>query len=195
MISQQQIIEILIGNREIAFAILSGLLGSLIHFRKTGRFPLGRLPLRALRQAWGGISAKYFTTARPREVPALLVDAEIDEIEAQLRNIHFESVDLYSYEYEGEVLNLRRPDGPNEKLAGGPIPTELHVRFFKTADGRLLCLAHHEASRFEAWKAHIKETLFSWERGREKFSGVLSAAGIGHTKIASEKSAGIEVTS
>lgn len=193
MTLKQQVVENLLKNWEYLLPILTGLIAALGHWRKTGHLPLGRLPLRALRQAWRGISTKYFAKPRPKNVPALLIDATPEEIDKKLRPIHFESADLYSLEYEDEVLNLRRPDGYFQAKDGDTFPSELHGRWFRTADGRLLCLAHHEASRFEAWNAHLDRTIFSWKRGQKKMSAVLSGRGIKHEQIESEKVAGVEV--
>jgi hypothetical protein len=181
---------------EQAAALAVGLAGTAGHYLKTGTLPLGRLPYRALRDTLRQLGNQYARTDRPRRVPGLLVtDTTAADLEAALRETaHFESVDLYSYQYDGEVCNLRRPAGSVVDPSGhGTIPVELHVRAFETADGDLWLLAHREASRFEAWGAHIRETVFSWDAGRDQTEQLLADLGIGAERHRNEDRAGVEV--
>jgi len=182
------------GNWEILLPILSGLIGALIHFRKTGRLPLGRLPFRALRRGWHELSSNYFTSPRPTGVTALLMQGDLTEIEKKLRNDHFESGDMYSFEYDGEVLNMRRASDFIER-DGEIIALELHLRLFETENNGYLCLAHDEASRLEEWGAHIRETDFSWDRGTDLMETACDDAHILYTRIESEDAVGVKVTS
>lgn len=168
--------------------------GALAHWRSTGKVPVGRLPWRTARQALRELGDQYFGKARPSGVPGLLVDAKPADLEGPLREAHFESTDLYSNEHEGEVLGLRRPSGlrPHPET-GAETPMELHPRVFETADGRSWIIAHDEASRLEAWKAHVTGALLSWERGQDRMAGVLDEAGIDYGLAESEQAAGVEV--
>ena len=179
-------------NPQVIMAILASILGGGAHYRKTGKFPIGRLPFHLLRQAALEITTKYFRTGRPQNVPGFLVRADHETFDRRMRMRCFESGDLYSYEYEGEVLNLRKPDGfVNENT-----PAELHARTFDTdIDGWIFVLAHHEASRFEAWKDHIQENHYSWGRGHEKMEGHLQGAQFEYEAVESENKAGIKITS
>lgn len=190
----EQIAQYLITHPEQTGTFLVGLLGAFGSYRKTGNIPLGRIPYRHLRRMIRDIGDTYFGTSRPRSVPALIADAPPEEVEAALRDDRYESGDLYSYEYGGEVWNLRRPAG----MAMNPkterqIPMEVHPRGFLTDDDRTLILSHREANRWEATKAHIDETVMSWSDGRDAVLADLSDVDFEITEIDSEADAGIEV--
>lgn len=155
--------QLLISRIELIVTIVAAIGAIAAHWRRTGRFPRGKLPLRAMQTLWKDLKTQYFTAEQP-DAPGLLVKCTHDELEEVLRERQFESVDLYSYEYEGEVLNMRTPSG----LVEG-VPQELHVRTFDTErDGWIRLLVHDEGSRFEAWENHYFAKMMSWERGREK---------------------------
>jgi hypothetical protein len=46
------ILEYAVSHPEQLGALLTGLAGSLVHYRRTGRVPIGRLPYRAARQVF-----------------------------------------------------------------------------------------------------------------------------------------------
>jgi hypothetical protein len=166
----------------------------LVHYRQTGRVPLGRLPWRIIKQNVRELGNQYFRRPRPRGVPALVVDAKPDDLEDTLRNEFFESVDLYSYEYADEAWNLRRPQGTrSHPETGAPVPMELHPRGFLTSDGRTLVSAHDEASRFEAYGPHLNEVLLSWKRGRDGMTEVLDQLDVEYEEVESERAADITV--
>jgi hypothetical protein len=179
---------------ETSAALAAGLVTAVAHYRRTGRLPLGRLPLRELQQTWRRITDRYTRRSRPRGVPGVLVDAPPAEVATQLRAHHFEDIDTGSYEYEDEAWSFRRPEGLGEHpTSGADLPVELHPRGFRTDGGRTLVLAHMEASRLEAWQAHIAGTLLSWDRGRDRISKVLHDAGYSPTPVRSERGADVEV--
>lgn len=187
-----QLLEYGVSHPEQVLPIVTGLAGAVFHYAKTSRVPIGRLPYRAARDIWEELSTQYAGKPRPRGVPGVVAHATLEEIEDALRQAsHFESVDLYSYEYSGEKLNLRRPSGVREHPdTGESTPTELHVRCFQTgSDGVVWILAHDEASRFEAWGAHIRESLLSWTHGRDHVETVLGDVGIEFERRASERTA------
>jgi hypothetical protein len=170
---------------------------SAFHYTRTGSLPLGRLPWRTVRDIVGELGDQYFGRSRPAGVPAILVDADIEAVETALRDVHFEGADLISYEYAGEVLNLRRPAGTKRHPdTGREIPMELHVRAFQTQSRGHLLLAHYEASRYEAQGIHLRETMLSWETGQGMLASTLhNETGLDHEKVASERDAGVEVVS
>lgn len=170
--------------------LIFGFLGAFVHYRQTGKLPLGRLPWQAIKRTAQDITTKYFKRPRPTDKPGLLVHATPTELDFALRTLYFESGDLYSYEYDGEVLNLRRPNGYNGELS----PMELHTRVFKTDESDVvLMLAHDEASRFESWGDHIRGSDLSWVHGRNHLKAVLDRSGITYSSIESEEVADIEV--
>lgn len=185
------VMEFVVSNPEAMSAFVVGFVGAIGHYAKTGRVPVGRLPFRALRDIVRELGDEYFGVRRPRGVTGLLVTASNEELDSELRTRCFESVDIYSYEYEGEVLNLRRPNGLRRNPRDGDlVPMELHVRSFDTdLDGKVWVLAHDEASRFEAWGDHYKETVFSWDRGTEHTKELLDALDLEYEEVESERTA------
>lgn len=189
-----ELISLALERPEQIGPLLAALGGVVLHYRRTGRIPIGRLPFRAVREIARDLGDQYFGVRRPRGVPGVIVTVSVDELEDALRSRHFESTDLYSYEYAAEVLNLRRPaDTHPHPESGAEIPMELHVRAFKTNDDRLLLLAHDEASRVEAWGDHMRETVLSWSRGQEQLLSTLDELGISAEAVESERDAEIEV--
>lgn len=182
--------------REV-IALIVAIGGGGFHYRKTGRLPRGKLILDALKDIWGELADQYGSVERPKGVPALLVTGGHDELEQLARANFFESVDDYSYEYEGEVLNLRRGNGIfTHPRTGEQIPMELHFRTFGIdAEGKVLVLAHHEASRYEDWGDHYAETVMSWDRGQQMMAELLEEFDIPVEQIESERAADIVVTS
>jgi hypothetical protein len=183
-------------NPEQTVTIATALGGVLTHYNRTGRVPLGRLPWRVLQQSWGDLADQYFGRTRPKGVPGLLASTTLEHLEAELRQTaHFESADDASFEYDGEVLNLRRPGGlwPHPEH-GDRVPMELHLRVFPTdVDGEYLVLPHHEASRVEAWGAHIRGEVLSWRRGQSRTASILQELDIEHSTIESERAADVTV--
>jgi hypothetical protein len=165
------------------------------HTFKTGRIPLGRLPWRAARDIVQELREQYYGKPRPTGVAAVVVDAKPAAVKTALRDVHFEGVDL-SYDRQ-ELWDLRRPAGTKRHPeTGREIPMELHVRAYETADGRTLLLAHYEASRYEAPGVHKRGEMVSWDVGQGMLASTLhSETDLEHEKIASERDAGIEVTS
>jgi hypothetical protein len=117
-------------------------------------------------------------------------------VESTLRDAHFEGTPA-SYDYDGEVLNLRQPAGVRPHPEDGrEVPMELHVRGFETESDGLLLLAHSEASRYEATGPHLREELFSWDRGQGQLVTTLAhATDLDYKKVASEREADVEVVS
>jgi len=165
-----------------------------VHTLKTGRVPLGRLPWRAARDIVQDLREQYYGRPRPKGVPGLLVDAEGATLETALRDHHFEGTPA-AYDYEGEVLNLRRPAGvKRHPKTGVEVPMELHPRAFETAENGLLVIAHLEASRYEATGEHLSESMLSWEAGQGMLASALhNETDLAFEKIPSERDAEIEV--
>lgn len=122
--------------------------------------------IRAFRVAW-------FTKDKP-DVPSFVVSETVEDIEDRLRrDFHYEGAP-YSYNYEGEVINLRRPQSVNED----GVPMEHHIRGFETDDGvEMLCQL--EASRYEAKEEHLDPEYMDWEAGKEIGLEVMRDAGFG----------------
>jgi hypothetical protein len=127
-----------------------------------------RLPLASAKRLLIVVRKRYFTIDRPSNMPGVLVDAEVDEIDSMLRNAHgYEGAQYYSYNYRDEVLNLRKPDGTETGEDGKEYQMEVHVRAFHTASGELFLTAHRERSRFEHWEDHVNDVDLSWMEGTD----------------------------
>lgn len=181
---------------EQSAAVVTGLAGALTHYRKTGKLPIGRLPYRALRQSVRDLRHRYGTKARPKGVPALVVDVEPSDggpLATTLRGRYFEGTS-FQYHYKGQVWGLRRPHGTEpDPQTGDAVPMELHVRAFRTVDDRALLVAHTEASRYEAQSLHLNGQLTSFDAGRDMMAKVLRGTDHDVQRIESERAAGIEV--
>jgi hypothetical protein len=192
MITDPTVVEYALNHPEQVAAAVSAL-GAAFHYSRTGQLPIGRLPWRAVRKSLRTLRDQYFEKPRPRGVPALAVDASLDELEAALREHHFEYPPA-SYDYAGEDLNLRRPAGtvPHPET-GATLPVETHVRAFETDVDRLLCICHYEASRYEAPGPHLDGTVYSWTQGRKHLASVLDDANLAYDLLDSERSSGVDV--
>lgn len=182
-----------VNNPELAGAVATGLGGSAAHWRKTGKLPIGRLPLRALRKALKDLRAQYFTKPRPKGVPAVVADAQPEAVGHLLRERHFEGRPT-SYKYSGEDMNLRRPHGTDpHPQTGDPVPLELHTRGFETSGGKTLLVTHVEASAYEAPSLHMDGSLTTYDDGRDAIRRVLSPTDLDLRSIDSERAADIDV--
>lgn len=187
------VLDYVVRHPEQVAALATGLGATATHYVKTGRLPLGRLPFRAARDVLQEVRAEYFGRARPRGVPALVVDAEPAVVEDVLREHHFEDTD-FDYKYAAEQWSLRRPEGERpHPETGEPTALELHPRGFETTDGTLV-LAHLEASRYEEPGPHVRETMLSWDGGQGRMATLFrNDAGLAFEQIESERAANIEV--
>lgn len=190
----QPVLEYLVGNQEQTIAAAVAILGSLFNYQRTGRLPLGRMPWRYFRELLGDLGDQYFGVDRKKGVPGVVVDATPEQVMRQLRGRNYESTDLYSYEYTDEAWGLRRPSGTRpDPSTGEPAPTETHPRGFRTDDDRCLVICHDEASRFERPGAHLRETMLSWELGRDLVTDDLEALELAYEEVESEAATGVRV--
>lgn len=195
MATHQAVVSALSDNPEL-IGVLLAVIGALGHYAKTGKVPLGRLPWHYFRETLRDLRYAYFDYPRPRGVPAIITDDPVETVERRLREKHHVEGVPYSYYYNREVANLRRPSGRRRHpQTGEMVQMALHLRGFTLADGRTLWIAHDEPSRYEEQGLHLSETMLSWERGREMCAELFEAAGIAHDKIASERDADVTVVS
>lgn len=122
--------------------------------------------IRAFRVAW-------FTREKP-DVTSFVVSETVEDIEDRLRRDFNYEGSPYSYNYEGEILNLRRPEG----VDSDGIPMEHHIRGFEVEDGvEMLCQL--EPSRYEAKEEHLSSGAVDWEAGKDIALEVMKEAGFG----------------
>jgi len=189
-----QIVEYAVQNPELVGGLLAGGFGVGTHYKRTGRIPLGRLPYKHFRELLRDFGNQYFATSRPRGVPVIVAKTDPTSLQRLLRNRHYESGDLVSYEYSDEKYNLRRPDGyATDPVHGGDVRMENHIRIFETDDGNSLCLAHYEPNRFSETTEHLKEQGMSWSDGRDQTEGDLQALDIEYETYESETDSDVTV--
>lgn len=94
----------------------------------------------------------------PEHAPSIHVDKTPQDLEAELRGAHYEGLYL-SYDYQGQVLELRRPEGVDADYK----QLEVHPRARNHPDKNgLELIAHIERSRYEHKSDHINEEGFRW---------------------------------
>lgn len=144
-----------------------------------------RLPLREMLRAFRALRRQWFTVPWPSGVEEVIVTEHPATAELKLRDrCHFESGMSMSYRYEGEVLNLRRPEGTRslDWVADGRIvQLQLHIRAREVGtsdDGepQWAYVGHVEADPDEHPRRHIDEVGFRWTP--EKVRTVLREADV-----------------
>lgn len=117
------------------------------------------LPYNRLLAVKEAIKMRFGTVSWPDHAPTLIVtDRDVEELEHDLRAWHYEGLYL-SYNYEGQVLDLRRPEG----VSNDGKQLELHIRARDSPDEEgLEVLAHLELSRYEHKRDHIHGEGLIW---------------------------------
>ncbi|WP_242695430.1 hypothetical protein [Halomontanus rarus] len=125
--------------------------------------------LRDLRRLIISARGRFFTRPKPAEA-ALVVGLEPDEVESILGGEHFAPNWDMSFEYFGEVLNLRRV----EYVADHPDYRwwQVHVRGYHHPAG-LELTAHFETDPSESPDAHVDRVGIDIDRGLEELRAVL----------------------
>jgi len=136
--------------------------------------PLRSLPLRELVRLHRAIRRRYFAVPWPERAPSVVIDHSPAEIDAVLRGQHhFEPGETFSYHYEGELLNLRRPEGV-EDVNGRPVQMQGHIRA-RRVDSGWEYVAHVEPDPDGHPRLHLAEVGFRWSR--DYLLAVLDTAG------------------
>ena len=133
---------------------------------------LRRLPFQRWKQTRDALRPVVASTDWPEGPDTVTVDADRDTVEEAFRDVHWEDTSGFSIEYEGEVLNLRRPAGRREDGT----PLEDHVRFRETDDG-LEGNGHREPSRLEAKTQHVEEDGLEW-LSSQQLAALVEEAGL-----------------
>lgn len=191
-----QVAEYVVSNPEQSLGLFVGLSGGVFHYQKTGKLPLGRLPYKHIRELLREFGDRHFKTSRPRGVRLIKTDIEPSTLNTKLRDRHYESGDLVSYQYDGEVYNLRRAGGyDTDTKSGKRVEMENHIRIFETEDGGSMLLSHYEPHRFSETSRHLKEHGMSWSDGIKRTKEDLNALQIEYTEYESESTSDVTVVS
>ena len=95
---------------------------------------LERIPYRPLKRLLRVVRIRYYTVDWPEDAPSITIEDDPEGFETVLRNWYgFEGL-LLSYHYDGEAVNLRRPE----------------------------VIGHVEPSRYEHKTAHIEGDGLRW---------------------------------
>lgn len=143
-------------------------------------------PLRNLRHSIWWVRKTFFT--RPRSpTPSYLVDMTKPEIVRLFGRHHFEPGWELSYNYHGEVLNLRRI----EYVEDGEYDWwQVHVRGYPHDEGIELT-AHYETEPTEHPDAHIRLEGLAVDRGMEAVRDLLETEAVDYRRLEPEERPGI----
>jgi len=126
---------------------------------------------RYIRRTFNAIRLSLFSKdPRPSQVS---VDASIEEVRAALGRRHFTNAWELSYHYNGEDLNMRRPEYVDDDYNW----YQLHIRGFERDDGGVDLHAHFELEPTAHPYGHIEGTNFNISRGAEMLVDILDEEG------------------
>jgi hypothetical protein len=133
-----------------AVPVLVGLAAVARHYRRTGRLPLTRLPLRAFRRLIYTARVEFFTNGTP---PTLVnVGDPPETVSTSLGVASYELEWPLSYHYHGEQINARRYFyDPTREYPH----RQLHIRGFVEDDGTVSLYAHEEPSAVQHPRVHL----------------------------------------
>lgn len=130
--------------------------------------PIWKLPVRELMRAYRALRRQFFTVGWPEDAPAVVVEDDPETVEWALRkHANFESGVTMSFRYDGEVLNLRRPETVvtrSEDSGTVDIQMQLHIRArpHPARDGAWEYVGHEEADPDEHPRRHLNSEGFAW---------------------------------
>lgn len=137
-----------------------------------------QVPLREIVRLHRAFRRNFFKVPWPKHAPSVHTDVKPSVVDNRFRSgHHFESGVTLSYMYEGEVLNLRRPETVSY-YRDGTIQMQLHIRGRKIDDMEWEYVGHIEPDPDEHPYLHIHEIGFRWDK--QLTEEVMSEAGI-HT--------------
>lgn len=136
------------------------------------------IPWRTLMEGLRWVRNNFYKIDRPGAAGLLVPDLTVEELDTRLREDGcWEEAEEYTFKYDGEILNLRRPAGLME---GNQMA--IHLRVFEHERG-LEILCHYEASRFNHPRLHLDEYGFSRRKGRQMLMEDLEKLGIGYENL------------
>lgn len=139
-------------------------------------------PLKNLRRSFWWIRKTFFTKPRSR-TPAFLVDLTKPELVEFFGRRHFDPGWELSYNYHGEVLNVRRVEyRDHERFSWW----QVHIRGYHHESGGLELTAHYETAPSEHPDAHIDLYGLDVEKGMSIIEGILDEGGIDYEVIQPE---------
>lgn len=144
-------------------------------------------PLKNLRRSFWWVRKTFFT--RPRsETPAFLVELDKPAVESIFGRHHFEPGWELSYNYHGEMLNLRRVVYSDQERYEW---WQVHIRGYKHPDGGLELTAHYETEPAEHPDAHIDLYGLDVAHGMEVVEGLLQEHDVEYESLDPEERVGV----
>lgn len=147
-------------------------------------------PLKNFQRSFWWIRKTFFTKPRT-PTPSFVVEMTKPEVVRLFGNRHFEPGWELSYNYHGEVLNLRRvihvPDGRYDWW-------QVHIRGFNHPKGIELT-AHYETEPSEHPDAHINLHGIDTAHGMQVTKGILDDEEVDFQRLEPEERPGIEANS
>lgn len=140
-------------------------------------------PLRNLRKSFWWIRKTFFTK-QPTETPALRVDMTKPELVQFFGGRHFDPGWELSYNYHGEVLNLRRVEYVNHDRYNW---WQVHIRGYHSADEGIELSAHFETEPAEHPDAHIRLYGLDVERGMTTVQQIMDDGGIEYEYLTADE--------
>lgn len=131
-------------------------------------------PLRNIRHSIWWVRKTFFTRERS-ETPAYLVDLDKPEVMSLFGRHFFEPGWELSYNYMGEVLNIRRVEFREETEYDW---WQVHIRGYHHADGGIELAAHYETEPTEHPDAHVDLEGLEVEYGMDTVGRILESEGI-----------------
>lgn len=140
-------------------------------------------PLKNLRRSFWWIRKTFFTKPRS-ETPAFLVEMTKPEVVRFFGRHHFDPGWELSYNYHGEVLNLRRVEYVDHERYDW---WQVHVRGFLHGEDHIELTAHFETEPSEHPDAHVGLYGLDVEAGMAAIRDVMDGGGIEYEYLEADR--------
>lgn len=144
-------------------------------------------PLRNLRRSFWWVRKTFFSKP-PSETPAFLVELTKPEVVGFFGRHHFEPGWELSYNYHGEVLNLRRVEYDHKENYEW---WQVHIRGFRHGDDHIELTAHYETEPAEHPDAHINLYGLDVPKGMTAIRELMERDGIEFEYLEAAERAGV----
>lgn len=112
---------------------------------------------------------RYFSVEVPPKQPRVYVEEDYEKLQEIFRREHFLVSWPFSYNYEGEVMNMARAEYEDDEYSF----YQTHVRAFESDDGYFF-LAHYELDPTDYPREHLDGVNIDGAKGRENLKDILS---------------------
>jgi len=132
------------------------------------------LPWNSVRSGYRWMRRTFFTVSKP-DGPYFVVDADLDELR-ELFGVRSHAPNWeFSYNYQGEDLNLARVFYDPNRGPDGVDWWQYHVRAFERDDGLVEFTGHVEPEPTEHAKPHLRGTGYDTSEAMDEFGRTLDA--------------------